>query len=202
LSVPLKYIQSKMHPLHTYFLLLMNEHGRRGTLSGNIMNNLFLETRMPSYDYDLMDLAFRLPIELRKNQFIYRRAFSQTFPQLAKIPRQGYNLPINVSNTQYQLRAIENRIIGRLKFTPLNSIIQKFQRWNRPNYINYKKWFCHDLKKDIEDLIFDPITASHAMFNMVALRKLVDEHFYTKQDNSGLIWQVINLEYFLRDNFD
>jgi asparagine synthase (glutamine-hydrolysing) len=202
LSVPLKYIQSRTHPLHTYFLLLMNEHGRRGTLSGNIMNNLFVETRMPSYDYDLMEFAFRLPIDLRKNQFIYRRAFSQTFPQLAKIPRQGYNLPINASNTQFHFRTIENRIIGRLKSTPLNCIIQRSQRWNHPNYVNYKKWFCYNLKSEIENLIFNPVTASHTMFNMVAIRKLVDEHFTTKQDNSGLIWQVINLEYFLRDNFD
>ena len=202
LSVPKQYIRPEMHPLHAYFLLLMNEHGRRGTLGGNVMNNLYYETRMPSYDYDLMDFAFRLPIALRKNQFIYRRAFSQTFPQLAKIPRQNFNLPVDASDFSYSLKAFENRIVGKLKTTPItNSLIQRFARWNRPSYINYKKWFCHDLKNEIESLIFDSATVSHGMFNMTALRNLLDEHYFTEQDNSGLIWQVINLEYFLRDYF-
>jgi asparagine synthase (glutamine-hydrolysing) len=202
LSVPEQYIRPEMHPLHAYFLLLMNEHGRRGTLGGNVMNNLYYETRMPSYDYDLMDFAFRLPIALRQNQFIYRRAFSQTFPQLAKIPRQNFNLAVNASDFRYSLKSIENRVVGKLKTIPItNPLIRRFTRWNRPSYINYKKWFGYDLREQIESLIFDPLTVSHGMFNMSALRNLVDEHYYTEQDNSGLIWQVINLEYFLRDYF-
>ncbi len=202
LTIPLEYVQCEMHPLHTYFRLLMNEHGRRGTLGGNLMNNLFFETRMPSYDYDLMDFAFRLPIELRKNQFVYRRAFAQMFPELAKIPRQGYNLPISASNVRFQIKAMENRIVNRLKLTSLGSLIKRTRRWNRPSYINYQKWFCDELQTEIRQLLFDRVTTSHAMFNMTVLRDLVNEHLTLKRDNSGLLWQVINLEYFLRDNFD
>jgi len=202
LSVPQKYLTQKYCPLHIYFLLLMNEHGRRGTLAGNIMNNLYFETRMPSYDYDLIDFAFRIPIELRKNQFLYRLAFARMFPQLAKIPRQNYNLPINAPEIRYSLKSLENRIIGKLKTTSFNSLLKKIERWNRPSYTSYKKWLSCDLRNEVESLLFDSITSSHGMLNLKGMRNLLDEHYYTEQNNSGLIWQTINLEYFLRDNFD
>lgn len=202
LSTPEKYICSNINPLHTYFKLLMNEHGRRGTLSGNIMNNLYYETRMPSYDYDFMDFAFRLPIELRKYQFIYRRAFSQMFPELSNIPRQSYNLPINASNLRFKIKSLENRIVGKLKPTPMNKIIQKFSRWNKPNYVNYKEWFTNELRQNAENIILDKKTLSRGVFDESGIRTLLNEHYTTAKDNSRLIWQIINLEYFLRQFID
>lgn len=201
-TVPLEYVQLNLHPLHVYFLLLMNEHGRRGTLGGNLMNNLFFETRMPSYDYDLVDFTFRIPIELRKNQFLYRRAFSQMFPKLAQIPRQGTNLPINSSNFRFQAKSLENRIVGRLKPTPMNKLVRKIKRWNKPNYVSYKEWFCNELKQDVENIILDKHTLTRGIFDESGIRTLLNEHYTTEKDNSRLIWQIINLEYFLRKFID
>ena len=196
------YISSNRKPLHAYYKLLMNEHGRRSTLTGNIMNNLYFETRMPSYDYDFIDFAFELPIELRKYQFIYRRAFSQMFPKLAQIPRQGTNLPINSSNFKLQAKSLENRIVGRLKPTPMNKLIRKIKRWNKPNYVSYKEWFCNELKQDVENIILNKQTLSRGVFNESGIRTLLNEHYATEKDNSRLIWQIINLEYFFRNFID
>lgn len=201
-AVPGKYISENFHPLHCYFNLLINEHGRRGTLGGNIVNNLFFETRMPSYDNDLIDFSYRLPIELKQNQYAYKESFIRMFPELAKIKREGTNLPIDVSKSRLQLKILERKIIGRLKTTPVNKIIKNISRWNKPSYVSYDKWFRQELKQKTEDLLFDSKTLSRGVFSEEGLRNLLNEHYHTEKNNSALIWQIINLEYFFRNFID
>ncbi len=196
------YINNSIHPMYAYYKILMNEHGRRGTLCGNIMNNLFFETRMPSYDNDLMDFAFRLPLSLKKNQYIYRRAFNRIFPQLAAIPREGTNLPLTASDYRIQLKKLELRIVKKLKSTSLNSAVQKFSRWNKPAYVNFKRWMKVELKDKVENFLFDERTLQHGIFNPDGIRTILKYHYSTETDYSRLIWQMINLEYFYRHFID
>jgi len=201
-KIPYQYIGKDKHPVFYYFNLLMNEHGRRGTLGGNIMNNLFYETRMPSYDNDLIEFAYMLPVELRKNQYIYRKTFNRMFPELASIPREGTNLPLNTSDFRLNLKILENKIIGRLKPTPFNKIIQQCNRWNKPNYVSYKEWFKNELKQNLENIVLDKKTLSRGIFREDGIKDLLNEHYATEKDNSRLIWQIINLEYFFRNFVD
>ena len=196
------YIDKSIHPMFAYYKILMNEHGRRGTLGGNILNNLFFETRMPSYDNDLMDFAFRLPLSFKKNQYIYRKAFNKIFPELAAIPREGTNLPLTAPDYRINLKKLELRIVKKLKSTPLNSTIQKFNRWNRPAYVNYKSLMKKELKNNVENLLFDDRTLLRGHINSSGLRQLMNKHYYTETDYSRLIWQLINLEYFYRHFID
>ncbi len=199
---PAQYLSKAYFPLHIYFILLLNEHGRRGTLCGNIMNNLFFETRMPSYDYDLMDLAYRIPIKLRENQFIYREAFSRMFPELAMIRRQGTNLPVNSSNLRLNLKNFERKIIGRLQYTKMNKLVKKFNRWNKPSYTNYKGWFQFELRNQMERIVLDRKTLSRGIFNKKGIQNLLYEHYHTEKNHARLIWQIINLELFHRNFID
>jgi len=201
-KIPYQYIGHDKHPIFYYFNLLMNEHGRRGTLGGNILNNLFYETRMPSYDNDLIEFAYMLPVELRKNQYIYRKTFNRMFPELASIPREGTNLPLNTSDFRLNLKILERKIIGRLKPTPVNKIIQKFNCWNKPSYVSYKKWFKNELKQNIESIVLDKKTLSRGIFDKTGIKNLLSEHYTAEKDNSRLIWQIINLEYFFRNFVD
>lgn len=197
-----KYIEKYKKPIHSYFMFLINEHVRRGTLGGNIANNLFYETRMPSFDNDLLDFAFKLPIDLKKNQFIYRQAFNRLFPEIAAIPREGTGLPIDSSELRLNMRYLENKIVIKLQATPFNKIIKKINRWNRPDYVSYGEWFKNELKHDVENIVLDNRTISRGIFNENGLRKLLTEHNLTKKDNSRLIWQIINIEYFFRNFVD
>lgn len=201
-SIPDDYLDKQYHPVFSYFKLLMNEHGRRGTLGGNLIYNYFFETRMPSYDYDVIDFAFHLPVELKKQQYVYRQSFIRMFPELAKFPRQGTGFPIDVSNFRLNMKSLERRIIGRLKHTPASKIVQKFSRWNRPSYIHYKKWFSNELKNSLEELLFDSKTQSREIFDKEGITSILYEHYYTEKDHSWLIWQIVNLEYFFRNFID
>ena len=132
-KIPRNYIQYNKHPLYCYYNFLLNEYVRRGTLGGNLVNNLFYVTRMPSYDNDLIEFAYRLPVELRKNQYIYRNAFNKMFPSLALIPREGTGLPLNSSELRVKIKTFERKIVKELKKTQINKIIQKTQLWNNPS---------------------------------------------------------------------
>ena len=198
----LNYTRESVHPMYAYYKILMNEHGRRGTLAGNIMNNLFFETRMPSYDIDLMDFAFRVPLSLKINQYLYRSVFSRMFPELASIPREGTNLPINAPDYLLNLKRYELKIVNRLKSSTLNSIVQKFSRWNKPAYVKYKVWFKADLKQKIEEILLDERTLQRGIFYPEGIQTILYNHYNTEKDYSRLIWQMINLEYFYRHFID
>jgi hypothetical protein len=202
LNVPRRYIEKDKRQIYCYFKLLMNEHGRRGTLGGNLINNLFFNTRMPSYETKLMEFAFNVPVTLKENQYLYRYTFSRNYPQLARIPRQGTNLPINVSNLRLAFKQIENRIINRAKKTKLNDLILNVNRWNRPTYIQYAEWFRNELMEKSQSLILDKKTLSRGIYIEEGLRRILNAHFSGQNDHFRLIWQIINLEYFYRNFID
>ena len=201
-ETPSSYIENYNNIMFAYYNILMNEHGRRGTLGGNILNNLFFETRMPSYSNKVIEFGYKLPISLRKNQFIYRKAFNKLFPDLAKIPREGLGLPLNAPDYKINLKKIENRIINKVKNTKYSNIVLKFDRWNKPNYVSYGHWFRNELKGNIVNLIENMTAIDNEFFNLSGIKKIIDRHLSNEQDNSRLIWQIINLKYFLDENFD
>ncbi len=201
-EVPDNYINEYKYPLHTYINLLMNEHGRRGTLCGNLMNNLFLETRMPSYDNELMDFAYRLPLRLRFNQFAYRKVFTRNFPDLARIKRERYNLRIDSPDICYDLRILENKVINTLKKTSLKPALSLIDKWNRPTYIDHNRWFKNDLKQELIKLLTDQKATSRGIYKKGGIEKIISAHQHEMTDHSRLLWQIVNLELFIRRYFD
>jgi asparagine synthase (glutamine-hydrolysing) len=201
-EVPSAYATKYKRPLHSYFNMLINEHGRRGTLCGNLMTNLFLETRMPSYDNEVMEFSYRLPVELKMNQFLYRKVFSNMFPELARIKREGTNLPISASNLRIELKTFENKLITYIKSSSARKLVTSFERWNRPVYVNYNEWFKKDLKQKMEEIVLDKKTLSRGFYDENGLKELLRQHSLPNIDHSRLIWQIINLEYFFRNFMD
>jgi len=201
-EVPQQYINSTNIPIHAYINLLMNEHGRRGTLSGNFMNNLYMETRMPSYDNDVIEFAYKLPLKLREHQYLYRKAFTRLYPDLAKIKRERYHIPINASNTRYNLSILENKVASLIKSSQLSPLINYIPKYNRPTYIDYNGWFKRELYNEMVGVVLDERTLSRGIFNPEGLKQLIQLHQNPRNNHSRLIWQVINIEYFFRNFID
>ena len=197
-----QYILDYSHPLHCYFNVLLNEHGRRGTFSGNIMNNFFMDTRMPSFDNEIMDFSYNLPLPLKRYQYTYRASFTDLFPDLAKIKRQWYNLPIDSSILRYRSRIFEIKVIDSIKASRMHSLIRFFPAYNRPSYTNYKKWFNHELHESACAILLDEKTLSRGLFTREGILKLLEENQHPLKNHSRLIWQIINLEYFFRNFID
>src|SRR5262249_39177084 len=95
------------HPLnrHHYFDITQNQ--RRLDNFGHLIKRNFVETRTPLFDYPIIDLIQRIPPTLRKQRYIYYKAFCRISPELAKIKDVGTMLPVNYP---YWLH-----ILGRIK---------------------------------------------------------------------------------------
>jgi hypothetical protein len=196
---PQSYCSPQYHPLHNYFRLLLNEKVRRGTLGGNVSINLFYQMQMLSYDNDVFDFGWNLPIVYREYQNVYRKSFTYLSPELAEIKRQGANLPISASNTRFAIKNLENKIAVLARSSPLGPIARLYKPWNRPSYVNYSQWFREDLRKELIQFLTEEKLTSSELINPASVKELVTDHINYKRDNTALLWQIINLEHFYRN---
>lgn len=193
------YYDQSEHPLNSYFRLLMHEHGRRGTLGGNVAINSLYDARMLSYDYEVFDFGWELPIAYREHQFLYRKTFARLFPELAAIKRQGSDMKIDASMLQYDLKMIERKVSAAMLNSPLRPIAKLYKPWNTQSYVNYNQWFKEDLRKELTRFLTEEKLASSELINPRAVKNLVQDHLANKHDNSRLLWQIVNLEHFYRN---
>ncbi|MBN2214152.1 MAG: hypothetical protein JW723_07900 [Bacteroidales bacterium] len=196
------YLRKDYHPLHCYFLLLMNEHVRRGTLGGNLVNNMYYQTRMPSFDNDVFTFGWNLPIHYREHQYLYRMTFARYFPELAAIKREGYNFKIGASMFRYRCKVFENKLASLARSGRLGYLAMLYKPWNRPYYVDYRKWFRNELKKNILDFFTVDDWKSSEIINKEQAIRMFHQHLEGHDDFSGLLWQLINLEYFYRNYMD
>ncbi len=201
-TVPEQYIKNYPVPAHSYFMLFLNEHGRRGIFGGNLLTNLFMEMRMPSYDNDLMDFSLKLPMKLRENQYLYRKVFTSLFPDLAKIEREGTDLPVSASNIRLKIKDTEKKLMIYARQTPLHGLMNRLGFREEPGYVNLAGWFRNELKKKMLDFVLSEKVMSRGLYNKKGLKKVVDQHITGAKDHAELLWQIINLEYFYENFMD
>ncbi|WP_201337406.1 asparagine synthase (glutamine-hydrolyzing) [Nitratiruptor sp. YY08-26] len=81
-----------------------------------------LEAREPYLDHDLIEFAFSLPLHFRMSKQILRELLHEELPHLAKLPKQGFSVPI-----KYWLRNELKEQVLDLLYTPslLDNIIKK-----------------------------------------------------------------------------
>jgi asparagine synthase (glutamine-hydrolysing) len=190
------------HPIYLYQMLLYYEYGRRCTFAGNLMNSYFFDFRIPSYDNELMEYSANLPLVLKNDQLLYIKTFTKYFPELAKIKRENTRLPISTPSMFLRLRYLELKIINRLLKTTLAPKIKTIERYNPHKYINYKQWFRSELNPFLKEILFDPKTMNRPFYKKNSIDILFTKQMNTEYDYSKLIWQIINLEYFLRTYMD
>ena len=197
---PKKYIDRYRNPLHCHFMMLHQEHGRRGIMSVNLRFNLNFDIRMPSYDNDLIDLAFHIPLPFKINQNIYRFAFAEMFPELAKIKREGTHLPIDAPDFMINMLRLRDKFLIKAKNIPF---IEKYaKRLIPPTYNDFDIWFKFHLRDKLHTLLLDKKTLDRGIFNKEGVESLLRLHDKPTEDHSRLLWQMVNLEYFFRNFMD
>jgi asparagine synthase (glutamine-hydrolysing) len=199
-TVPQQYIEQYRHPLHCYFMLLHKEHGRRYILSGNLLYNLYYDTRMPSYDNDLIDLAFHIPLPFKINQDVYRFAFAEMFPELAEIRREGTHLPVNAPGYIIDMLRLRDKFLVVAQQLPVAWKIA--ERWIPPSYNSFNQWFKFDLREKLHAFLLDKKTLDRGIFDRNGVEALLRLHDKPTEDHSRLLWQMVNLEYFFRNFID
>jgi len=190
------------HPFYMYQNLLYFEYTRRGVGGGNLLNNFYFDLRMPSFDKTLLEFITNLPIQLRRNQFLYRKTFIRYFPGLAKIRRNDTGLPIDAPGLFHLLKKKERKLVQRLRKSPINQILKHISRYKEYNYVDYKSWFRNELNAPLKEILFDNRTLNRPFYRKDGINQLYEKHMHTDTDYSKILWQIINLEYFFRNFMD
>jgi asparagine synthetase B (glutamine-hydrolysing) len=61
------------------------------------------EAVCPVWSEELMEFCLALPAKYRFHQYLFRQMIKHYFPELATIPREGLNIPMNVGEVRYGL---------------------------------------------------------------------------------------------------
>jgi asparagine synthase (glutamine-hydrolysing) len=160
----------------------------RMTLQGVQLVRSQAVVRLPYCDNDLVDFMLSIPPGMRFERYLMKKAFTQRYPELAKIPYTETNMPMIfcarelLIRTNYQIRwHLRN---AGLKWIPLPR--------KRP-YADYNKWMRTDLSSWIKATLLSKKSLSRGYFNPDYVRQIVDEHM-AGANHSRKLGMLLSLE--------
>jgi asparagine synthase (glutamine-hydrolysing) len=138
--------------------------------------------RLPFSDNDLIDFSTQVPPGYLLHRHLIRRAFSQAFPELAKVPCTATdNLPLMTCARDVTLRAkhlvqwhLRNKGLGRLAGP------------ERRPYRDYDGWFRTLLRSWVEDTLLSERALERGYFNPDGVRMILAEHMAGKKHTVGI----------------
>lgn len=116
----------------------IQNRGRRFIKLANETNDLYLASRSPFTDNNLVRFSKAIPIRLRRNAYIYHKMLLNTFPQYFRtIPWEAIGVPISwptsiVRGIQFSQR-VKQKLLRELSRVG-------FQDKDRHNYADYTTW--------------------------------------------------------------
>jgi asparagine synthase (glutamine-hydrolysing) len=150
---------------------LAQHHLRRLTINMVVMTRAAIGVRCPFFDYDVVDLSYGLPSEIRASPDYFRALLARVAPRLAWIP---YEADLRLPHANAAVRwahALPNRLEGRLRRMGVAV------RPDRPRlYADYENYLRGDLRVWAEGILFDRRTQDRGLFDQHAVRALWDRH--------------------------
>lgn len=174
----------------------IRQDDRRWILEGQRLLRSRLIVRTPFYDNDLVAFMVRVPLGLRLEGYLYRRAFAVAFPDLAKIPLEATGEPLvpcmrgAVTGLTRQLRW-KFRSVG-LRFVPPP---------RRRPYADYDRWMRTTLRPWVEGVLLDRRALGRGFFDPQAVRALVEEHM-AGHDHARRLGVLLTFELWCRKFLD
>lgn len=175
-----------------YFYLL--QHVRRSTQSMIVFQRSAFEVRCPFFDYQLIELLYALPEQIRCTPDLHRAVITRRMPALALVPHEKSDeLPHSSGLLRGSHRALRraqravNRVAGPVFPT-------------RPRlYADYEQYLRTDLRRWAEAILFDPRTTERGLFNPAAVQRLWERHLSgVELWTVGTIAPLITIELVIR----
>jgi asparagine synthase (glutamine-hydrolysing) len=144
-----------------------------------------LETRVPFMDNDLVDFSMRLPVSM-------------------KIRKLHENLRIDENNfgrkkDDYYSRTSDGKILLRKtlsRYVEKEVAEREKQGFSSPD----SSWFKGDSKNYIKNQILDTSNPIYNVFSFNTIESLVNEHITGKRNRRLLIWSLLHLSYYFKQN--
>ena len=175
-------------------------HTIRWALMGHVLMRPFLEDSIPGLDNNFVDIALRIPPELRLNYRVYSEFLKKLSPDLAKI---CYNKTMIRADApwlfwkagMYFQDMIELSIRKICKLSKGEIIIPK-----KRSYVNFDDWFRtnENWKLFFRENMLGENAASKRYFNQDFIKKLFEAHVSGQNNNSLKLMYLLSFELFLR----
>ncbi len=105
----------RRNPKRSEVDLLLNR-GRRFIRQGPLISDAYLHTRLPFFDYALLDFAYSLPNVWREGSVIYGKSLLRAYPDVfASIPWQKTGLPVGASKLRLKAHRFWRRRADALR---------------------------------------------------------------------------------------
>lgn len=164
----------------------------RMTINGVEVVRSHAVVRLPFSDYRLWDFTMKIPPGYLFERYLYNRTFTETFPELARIPIAHTGLPMvvcarevigrNWKFIQWHLRA---RGLGRLAGPE-----------SRP-YMDYERAFRTVLRDWVTDTLISPSVLQCGFYQPEAVRRVVSDHM-AGRDQTARLGLLLSVELWRR----
>ena len=165
-------------------------HLRRSTACMVVMTRAAVEVRCPYFDYDLVDLGYGLPDDVRASPTFVRAIIAKLTPRLARIP---YEADLRLPHPNPSLRwaqALPGRVAGRLRRfgVPIGRDRSRL-------YADYEDYLRNEVREWAAGLLFDARTVERGLFDRSAVRSLWARHLVGRESwTMGKVVPLMTIE--------
>jgi asparagine synthase (glutamine-hydrolysing) len=119
----------------------LENHVRRFTILGIVIDRNYVEDAMPFYDNDLVDFLQRIPPELRMRHNIYRKFILALAPGLSSIPYNQTMVPVFYPYLFWYIGILYQSGMARINNSLSKISKGKVAIRDNSDYTDYKNWF-------------------------------------------------------------
>jgi asparagine synthase (glutamine-hydrolysing) len=179
----------------------IQNHGRRLVILGSVIARNKVEESLPTFDNDFIEVALKIPPEMRANYRLYRRYMKRCAPELAAIPYQRTMVRVDAPLIAWSLgmkyQGIRNgrirrdiwRLTGGRVYLPNKRLFVNFDELFRVN----ETW-----QSLVTGLLLDENSCSRRYFKKDCIEMLLGEHVAWKANRSRQLNYLATFELFLR----
>ena len=144
-----------------------------------------LESRVPFMDNDLVDFAMKCPVSLKLNN-------------LAEVLRINENEPGDKRAQFFQKTNDGKQILRDVmsRHIPKDITMAEKQGFSSPD----ASWFRGESMEFIKRELLNPDAPIYSVLQYQAVVPLLNQHFRGKSNRRLLLWSLININYWMRDN--
>jgi hypothetical protein len=138
-------------------------------------------------DYDLVDFVLSIPREHTLWRRLVIKELRGLHQNLMKIPLHGYSHPVSSANLLILLKMMARRLPLIRRLVP-----------GEPKPINGFANFLRNQSDSFKRTLLDGRAISRGLYNIGAIKRLLDEHSSGEQDHTRLLYRLISLELWFR----
>lgn len=190
----LEKTNTELDPLNRFHYFDVVEKQRRLDAFGCVVKRNFVEVRSPLFDYPIIDVVQGIPPELRKQRYIYHKAFCRISPELARIKNVGTTVPVCYPQWLQNLGRIRKGVKWRMYKALYEKAGINYNRHNLCDWgIDYEYWYYEStaIRNFVRQILASENVKKCEHLNSKGVEQILDAHFAGKGNYTDIINRML-----------